>query len=1161
MSTDGLNPDVVVVGMPSCGKTVFFTVLGKKFTNLIDGKRGAPLGFRLGTCDRNTASVVSVAYDRLRHGQWPEATKAGQIMPLRWEVFTGRRRIFELFSMDIAGETFKKTFDIKDDDNGHGDSTKPTVSLAKTQKIPDLGDELYRTESAAGDTVAGDGGRETDEEKAAGMLKRAIETAKVVCFMVNIALPDRRGGRKPDDADEKKLLRFRSSVLNMYLSLKENPKLRAKSMIVLTQAHRHQGEIERAGGPVMYLGDVCGGEASELSNLAKENDIPVIAVSAVNEAERGANELPMIDSPYDIPSSGLFGFLLAVSGMVAQGDNLVGVKDAYLEYQRERVEYLKCPSQMVKFRLAQAKKCQEASAAFLNACNEYLDDRDNLDAVGGTTLSPSAIAMYKRFTQEDPDVKTASDKEYIVRDLLWDRALRKAAVVNGQTTANSIYNEVREGLEKVFPDKGGNDENEEYVYGFGEEDLFTGSDASTFNGWIELNLKEYKTDLEDDIDDLDELKRKTIKVIASLATNIGGKDFEACLSLAEKSYSEFSEKLSVFRSAWLDNGNLSLPKLSHIEEEVVDAYKRVSGYKNEHQRCEIKRQIAECEKQLQNLEADVEKLLSLAGTNVFKGGAKSLEDRLNAFYGQYSYLIKKWQKECSIDSCEISGIETKYDAVGEKLNNAIKVDKDKTQKKIAAAHRLKGMVMLLLVLIIGVAVLFVARYYHDEKNKRTTQAISRAISRSEYANAKSLYDSLVSIKWLGVSNNDYLCSDFEERLALAAKYHDIRKSSEKSNSRLEGLRKWLDGIEASSEEVNNARKECDDTLRSYKALPFSTTFNEIVQQRVDFKSRILAAQACESSLKKSIDKIEKIQIGWKEYLRKKAFTSEMQEAERELKELNLIDNLNMASVSNSIDAVNSHVGKLLELAGSDDEDTENAKKFKSSADVVLERLKEKYAEQRNKEFDKLLADIRLAIVSNSVGEVWAKYDVAHDFSSNDGERDKLARLHEEAIDFTVKECERTLSEAEKTADMLRGEISISKEMLDGTCRSLKLIDKVRDGLLRRIPVPRNDFNRIESLAESVQAKLPVIVQIDGIRQNDDQPVNIKNAGRETATILNGTSPETQKQCVYFLVLQNELPFGSSRLVRVVDENGKTSGMSIRLSDLVPGINRFEKPIN
>ena len=176
--------------------------------------------------------------------------------------------------------------------------------------------------------------------------------------------------------------------------------------------------------------------------------------------------------------------------------------------------------------------------------------------------------------------------------------------------------------------------------------------------------------------------------------------------------------------------------------------------------------------------------------------------------------------------------------------------------------------------------------------------------------------------------------------------------------------------------------------------------------------------------------------------------------------------------------------------------------------------------------------------------------------------DIVAHVHDEVIlDFAVKAYERALSEVEKTAALLRRESTISSEMLDGTRKSLKLIEKVRDGLRMRIPETRDDFKRIESYAKNVQAKLPVIVQIDGIRQDDNRPVNIKNAGRSATTILNGTSAETQKQCVYFLVLQTELPSGSSRLVRVADENGRTCGMSIRLSDLVPGINRLEKPIN
>ena len=156
MSEGGVNPDVVVVGMPSCGKTVFFTVLGKKFTNLVDGRRSAPLGFRMSTCDQSTSDVVDAAYDRLRAGSWPETTKEGQIMPLRWDVLTGKRRVFKLYSMDIAGETFKRTFGIGDRKNtsAGGRKTRPKEDMASKSGV--AADEIYnRGQDPGSETEAG----------------------------------------------------------------------------------------------------------------------------------------------------------------------------------------------------------------------------------------------------------------------------------------------------------------------------------------------------------------------------------------------------------------------------------------------------------------------------------------------------------------------------------------------------------------------------------------------------------------------------------------------------------------------------------------------------------------------------------------------------------------------------------------------------------------------------------------------------------------------------------------------------------------------------------------------------------------------------------------------------------------------------------------------
>ena len=558
-----------------------------------------------------------------------------------------------------------------------------------------------------------------------------------------------------------------------------------------------------------------------------------------------------------------------------------------------------------------------------------------------------------------------------------------------------------------------------------------------------------------------------------------------------------------------------------------------------------------------NIDKDVDNLFDLAGTGGFKDHVKSLEARLIAFGGQFRDLGEKWPKEFSLDSFGMGGVESKYNSVREKFDNAVKVDKDKTQRKITAANRLKGIAILLLVLAMLASMLFGARCYHDEKNKDTINDISGAISRSEFAKAKSLYDSLVSIKWLGVRNTDHLCSDFEERLAHAAKYYEIRKSSEKYNSKLEGLGKWLDGIEASTKEVNSARKDCGIALKSYKTLPPSPSFAEIVQQRVDIESRILTAQICESSLTNSIDKIEKIQSGWNEYLRKSAFTNEIQEAKKQLTEIDsTIGNLNLTSATNSIEEINRHIGKLQELAGTDEDDVATLEEFKESAGAVLEMLKVKCVERRTEIFTNMLADIRFAKLSNSVSQVWEKYDVAHEFASNEEECGRLEELREEVLGFTIKAFEQKLSVGEKNADVLREESAISHEMIEKTRKTLRLVSAIREGLRRRIPETHDDFKRIESQAKNVQAKLPVIVQIDGILQDDNQPVDIKNAGNETSTILNGISPDTQKQCVYLRVMQYELPTGNSRFVSVVDTaSGRKYWMSILLSDFAPGINR------
>lgn len=1088
MNAENPRPDVVVIGMPSCGKTVFFTVLGKKFTNLVDGRRAAPLGFRMGTCDRETAKVINFAYDRLCGGRWPEATKEGLVMPLRWEVFTGRRRIFEMFSMDIAGETFKKAFAIKDDD-GHGDGVLAPAIPMKEQHGTDSGDELYRAESKPEDlSVAGM--RETDEDKAVAMLTSAIESAKVVCFMVNIALPDRQSRGDGDDEDERKILRFRSSVLNMYLSLKESPELRTKSLIVLTQAHRHQGEIERAGGPAMYLADVCGGEASELSNLAKENDIPVIAVSAINEIEHGNNELPEIRSPDRIPSAGLFGFLLTVSGMVAQGDSIVGVKDAYLAYQRERMEYLKSPSQTIRYRIVQARRCRDASDAFLRACDHYLDDTDNLSARDSKdSLTLSVVENYKLFTRNDSDVRSASDNEYAVRDELWDRALRRAVVSGEQATPDVVYGEVQEGLEKAFPEKKlGNGTNEEFIYGFGEDDLFPGSEASTFEKWIALNLREYESNFKIAIADLGESAKSAINVMDELGSHVGKAEFGPCRALLEKLHDEFEAKLSEFRAEWLDGGNAVPSCICRLAGDVAEKYSMVPKLVEEHVRRE------EEEREMQRQREDEQR----------------------------------------------------------------QVERARREKMEAAFRRRRvGLVVFLLFSMVAL-MLFGAYYYHDEKNKDTAKAIASAVNRSDYAGAVRLYDSMCTISWLGIDGNDHLCRSFAERLALAAKDHEVRKSVAELNLKLETLNRWLSETDASFAEIGEARASCVSALAAYRALPPATlTFAEIVRPELDLNSRVWDAERCKALQQSSIEAIELVKDRWKAQQRKAGFRKSMQKSEVLLQKIRSeIGEMDMVSVTNCIAEIGRCGCKLRELAGDDEDDVKEATDFGEKVNAMQDELRKRYDAQRDEMLADLLVAAQSAMATNSVNLAWEKFDLAVALSSDESASGELSKLRERLLDFTVRAYEQLLAEIEKAVGGFRQESAISNKLLEETRKALSRLEEVRIGLQRRIPEKSDAYTRIESRIEAVWTMLPVIVQVEGICSGDGRLVDVCKSGN-SSVIIDGTSPETLKRCVYLLVRQDELPSGSSRFVKVVDADGNAHHLAIPLSKLVPGVNRFD----
>ncbi len=720
MKDVGSSPDVVVVGMPACGKTVFLTVLGKKFTNQVVGKDVSPLGFRMSTCDANTRSVVESAFNRLREGKWPESTDQGTFVPLKWEVQTGWRRIFTLSSMDIAGEDFKKAFKVGD--AGGRDA-------AGSNNAPD-------------DFFVPPGTGASRSQSAVDTLKKAIEKAKVVCFMVNVALPDERLAGE-SSGDEKKIAKvkrrqFESVVSNMYISLRQNQKLREKSIILLTQSHLQAGSIERAGGPAMFLGELCGGAAAELCNLIREHNIPIMAVSAVNEVG-GGKDPPDISSPGDIQSSGIFGFLLVVSGMVATDNpDLVAIKDAYLRCLRERTEYLKYPCQAVMHRLGQAKKCDAASVEFAHACRRYLEDGANLaNPDGDSQLQPGDAARYARCTKNDPDVKVAGDRDRLnlTRDMLWDKVLRQAVLREkrgDRLSSEEIQKTVRTELLKIYPDKEGN---QEFVYGFGVGDLALGSDAATFAEWIDLNLEQYRDNLDNAIKDLENAKAAVDASILQLEKRIEQPSYETSLKEAEKLLEALQHKLQDIKNEWGTEGTVSLddvcPEVSRLNDAIGSYNQRIKTCKNKREGYLEKKKAEE-------------------------------EERLRRQRAEEAERRRKAQE-----------------AKAERLKKEREKKKAQEEERLWRERRKKILVVFGVFLVLGSLVFLFymikasVRKHYDASNKEVSQKIIVALGRSDYASATSEYEKLVSSSFLGIERDDYLCDDFAQRLAIVKKLSAI----------------------------------------------------------------------------------------------------------------------------------------------------------------------------------------------------------------------------------------------------------------------------------------------------------------------------------------------------------------------------------------------------
>ena len=565
------SADVLVLGMPSSGKTVFLSVLGRNFTLVADDSDARPLGFRMRAIGRSTQEAVSRNYARLLGGEWPSSTVAGSVTPLTWDVFTGARKVFTLSSMDVSGESFVKAFC----EDG---------SEAIHQREKDGLLDMAQSESGSGDVVE--------------LLRELALSAKVICFFINIAAARKGriqdlGGSAARHTEVDAVRNYEEGIANICALLDELPSLRSKAIVVLTQAHRHQSEIEKSGGPAAFLGRI----APNLRQTVAEFDIPVIAVSAINERD-SANGFDEEDEenlvPERIESDGLFGFLLVVAGMIPDA-RLAVVKDCYLRYLADKTRYLQLMCRTILERLPLIKAYASSGTAFEKACLDYLGDAVNVNSEGQESLSRSVVDLYRRCTVSDKDVSSAASawKRRLAIDMAWDHVFRRIVigeakmVANGANSGNvsktpsaqEIVDAVRGELERGSA-VGGN-LTQAALYGFERDELDPVRDAADEGAWVLKCLDEYRLRIASDLDDCMQHLLKTRQMIAAIDP-MRGEGFNIKKESVVEAISKYRELLSAFESDWFVNEVGGLPQIEALGREVATMSESLSKLVQRH---------------------------------------------------------------------------------------------------------------------------------------------------------------------------------------------------------------------------------------------------------------------------------------------------------------------------------------------------------------------------------------------------------------------------------------------------------------------------------------------------------------------------------------------------------------------------------------------------
>jgi len=1130
------RPDVVVLGMKSCGKTVFLSVLGMKLRLSFHGRLSTPFGFNVTSCDEVTEQAIIAAKRCLLNNKWPDATPHKQMTPLKFNVSTGNRDVFQLTSMDISGESFLRAFG-----GGHSSSPQLRAGGRKSQAGGE-DDALLGNLDESNQQKTPDAEPSSEDEA----LRDAVRNAKVVCFFINTALPEGRFADL-DERDREKVQSFQTvvDIIQKAFKSSEFGDLPRKSLVVLTQTHLHANEIDSVGA-ISYLGErICNGYAADLCGELHRYNVPVVAVSSVNETSyEGRND----SVPDRFESDGLLGFLLTVSGMVVPDDPLATVNDLYQEWYRARGRYLQSIRSHVLGRLESACRYRDACSAFVSGASDYVSLAKNLAASRGRADAPVEVdadeCLASTLAAEELRKATDEGRKCVEENLIWDDALRKAAIrryKRDEVSPKEIEKEVVAGFKNRNPDK--DELPHMMIYGFEESGEWN-------HAWISGNVKDYLNKLKRDVGGLLSVGNSVCRAVDEMepeTEKTTGSDFTASRRLAEMKLSSLENELAAFCREWRIDGNSGINEIDELIRAPEEQKKRIDEMVVRHDKAlkeaELRQaRLAEQERRRRIRRRIVLSVLAAAGL-----GAAGLGAAWGICDGDNKRNAGEIRRAVAAHG-DLDRAEDVYRSM--RSIPWLRIDRDDHlcpgfSKRLAMTRKIKA--------ACGEA---------DGLRGKCHEA-------GEWLDGLDLTialpEQVKEAMRLCRAADDGARKSFELRWDVVCK--ELTDPSADLAARLESVENAARDVKVALAAVENAKPVYDEALRSRK---FSALIGEIDKRLDSVDGRI------ETTLKAPDSEVGEADAG-EVLLELDRVAEKLVEAEKLSRKIE--ERQNVKSRQTRLEGLRARPEELrrkkfLDLVASLEQECRRGNaglmrellvEAQSCASGVEEinLLKRWRAELHGLEVDEILRPVKVACDSNRLVTAWNRLDDASKSAVLiPGGREKVDKIRAElAGKTTPARCQLILKEAGKCANAIAKAPHFEGGDVDNVWKCQIYLSNARD-LCKRLPGDGNTDEakrKIEVQADAVESRLPVIVQLE-CKTADGTPVDIKPAGSPTALLphAEGVSPESKRECVFYRAL-SQPQNGESRFVRVLSD-GRERVLAIPLFGLKPGINRVVRDL-